>query len=128
VLSIKSRLFHFIEIGMRNELNYCRRTRSRSLAASTCRTNHAFRPVLGFKKFYNARRVVIGVELLQKLNTGQYPIHAPSAAHWMQSGAMCSLLMVNAIQPVHTLSQKPVHCVLVALVQGVAATSPLKDN
>ena len=29
-------------------------------------------PMLGFKKFYNARRVLIGVELLQKLGKGQY--------------------------------------------------------
>jgi hypothetical protein len=28
--------------------------------------------MLGFKKFYNARRVLIGVELLQKLSKGQY--------------------------------------------------------
>ena len=29
-------------------------------------------PMLGFKKFYNAKRVLIGVELLQKLSKGQY--------------------------------------------------------
>lgn len=32
----------------------------------------AVQPMLGFKKFYNARRVLIGVELLQKLNKGQF--------------------------------------------------------
>jgi transposase-like protein len=31
-------------------------------------------PMLGFKKFYNARRVLIGVELLQKLHKGQYRV------------------------------------------------------
>src|SRR5678815_1720719 len=31
-------------------------------------------PRLGFKKFYNARRVLIGVELLQKLTKGQYRV------------------------------------------------------
>ncbi len=31
-------------------------------------------PMLGFKKFYNARRVLIGVELLQKLTKGQYRV------------------------------------------------------
>jgi hypothetical protein len=30
--------------------------------------------MLGFKKFYNARRVLIGVELLQKLSKGQYRV------------------------------------------------------
>ena len=30
--------------------------------------------MLGFKKFYNARRVLIGVELLQKLHKGQYRV------------------------------------------------------
>ena len=30
--------------------------------------------MLGFKKFYNAKRVLIGVELLQKLNKGQYRV------------------------------------------------------
>jgi hypothetical protein len=30
--------------------------------------------MLGFKKFYNARRVLMGVELLQKLNKGQYRV------------------------------------------------------
>ena len=30
--------------------------------------------MLGFKKFYNARRVLIGVELLQKLTKGQYRV------------------------------------------------------
>ncbi len=31
-------------------------------------------PMLGFKKFYNARGVLIGIELLQKLSKGQYRV------------------------------------------------------
>ena len=30
--------------------------------------------MLGFKKFYNARSVLMGVELLQKLDKGQYRV------------------------------------------------------
>ena len=30
--------------------------------------------MLGFKSFYNARRVLIGIELIQKLIKGQYRI------------------------------------------------------
>jgi hypothetical protein len=29
-------------------------------------------PMLGFKKFYNARRVIMGVELMQMLHKGQF--------------------------------------------------------
>ena len=32
------------------------------------------RPMLGFKSFYNARRVLIGIELLKKLYKGQYRV------------------------------------------------------
>jgi putative transposase len=31
-------------------------------------------PMLGFQSFYNARRVLIGVELLQKIQKGQYTV------------------------------------------------------
>jgi transposase-like protein len=31
-------------------------------------------PMLGFKKFYNARRVFIGIELMQKIHKGQFPL------------------------------------------------------
>lgn len=34
------------------------------------------RPMLGFKSFYNARRVLIGIELLKKLYKGQYRVPA----------------------------------------------------
>jgi putative transposase len=33
-------------------------------------------PMLGFKLFYNARRVLIGIELLQKIVKGQYRVPA----------------------------------------------------
>ena len=35
------------------------------------------RPMLGFKTFYNARRVIIGIELAQKIHKRQFaiPIH-----------------------------------------------------
>ena len=29
-------------------------------------------PMLGFKKFYNARRVLTGIELMQKIHKGQF--------------------------------------------------------
>ena len=34
------------------------------------------RPMLGFKKFYNARRVIIGIELAQKIHKDQFAIPA----------------------------------------------------
>ena len=33
-------------------------------------------PMLGFKKFYNARRVLIGIEFMQKIHKGQYDLAA----------------------------------------------------
>lgn len=38
------------------------------------RVESRVQPMLGFKKFYNARRVLIGVELLQKLTKGQFRV------------------------------------------------------
>ena len=32
------------------------------------------RPMLGFKTFYNARRVIIGIELAQKIHKRQFEI------------------------------------------------------
>ena len=32
------------------------------------------RPMLGFKTFYNARRVIIGIELVQKIHKRQFAI------------------------------------------------------
>lgn len=39
----------------------------------------------GFKKFYNARRVLIGVELLQELNKGQYRVPRGLSGRWIPS-------------------------------------------
>ena len=35
------------------------------------------RPMLGFKAFYNARRVIIGIELAQKIHKRQFAIPIP---------------------------------------------------
>ena len=35
------------------------------------------RPMLGFKTFYNARRVIIGIELAQKIHKRQFAIQIP---------------------------------------------------
>ena len=35
------------------------------------------RPMLGFKTFYNARRVIIGIELAQKIHKRQFAIPIP---------------------------------------------------
>ena len=35
------------------------------------------RPILGFKTFYNARRVIIGIELAQKIHKRQFAIPTP---------------------------------------------------
>ena len=35
------------------------------------------RPMLGFKTFYNARRVIIGIELAQKIHKRQFVIPIP---------------------------------------------------
>ena len=34
-------------------------------------------PMLGFKTFYNARRVIIGIELAQKIHKRQFAIPIP---------------------------------------------------
>ena len=41
------------------------------------------KPMLGFKSFYNARRVLIGIELVKKLYKGQYrvPVHFGATIH-----------------------------------------------
>ena len=70
-------------MGMRNEFNlrWANRVRIRScqylnniVEQDHRRIKSRVQPMLGFKKFYNARRVLIGVELLQKLTKGQYRV------------------------------------------------------
>ena len=38
------------------------------------RVKGRLRPMLGFKTFYNARRVIIGIELTQKIHKRQFAI------------------------------------------------------
>ena len=70
-------------MGMRNEFNlrWANPVRIRScqylnniVEQDHRRIKSRVQPRLGFKKFYNARRVLIGVELLQKLTKGQYRV------------------------------------------------------
>ena len=68
-------------MGLRNEFNF-RWTNPVKIRSSKYLNNiveqdhrrikSRVQPMLGFKKFYNARRVLIGIELLQKLSKGQY--------------------------------------------------------
>ena len=41
------------------------------------RVKGRLRPMLGFKTFYNARRVIIGIELAQKIHKRQFVIPIP---------------------------------------------------
>ena len=41
------------------------------------RVQGRLRPMLGFKTFYNARRVIIGIELAQKIHKRQFAIPIP---------------------------------------------------
>ena len=41
------------------------------------RVKGRLRPMLGFKAFYNARRVIIGIELAQKIHKRQFAIPIP---------------------------------------------------
>ena len=41
------------------------------------RVKGRLRPMLGFKTFYNARRVIIGIELAQKIHKRQFAIPVP---------------------------------------------------
>ena len=70
-------------MGMRNEFNYRWdnpvKIRSRQYLNNIVEQDHRrikarVGPMLGFKKFYNARRVLIGIELMQKLVKGQYRV------------------------------------------------------
>src|SRR5918998_812261 len=70
-------------MGMRNEFNFRWENpvtiRSCKYLNNIVEQDHRriksrIQPMLGFKKFYNARRVLIGVELLQKLSKGHYQV------------------------------------------------------
>lgn len=70
-------------MGMRNEFNYRWenpvKIRSCQYLNNIVEQDHRrvkgrVGPMLGFKKFYNARRVLRGIELMQKLLKGQYRV------------------------------------------------------
>ena len=70
-------------MGLRNEFNFRWanpvKIRSSKYLNNIVEQDHRriksrVQPMLGFKKFYNARRVLIGVELLQKLSKDQYRV------------------------------------------------------
>jgi transposase-like protein len=50
-------------------------------------------PMLGFKRFFNARRVVAGVELVQKIIKGQFdvPESFESGPRWIRTRDQTSL-------------------------------------
>ena len=73
-------------MGMNGEFNY----RGRNAMKIRCcqylnnvveqdhrRVKGRLRPMLGFKTFYNARRVIIGIELAQKIHKRQFAIPIP---------------------------------------------------
>lgn len=58
-------------MGMRNEFNF---RWENPVKIRSCKYLNNIVEQLGFKKFYNPRRVLIGVELLQKISKGQYRV------------------------------------------------------
>jgi transposase-like protein len=72
-------------MGMRNEFNFRWKNpvkiRSCAYLNNIVEQDHRrikarVKPMLGFKKFYNARRVLIGIEFMQKIHKGQYDLAA----------------------------------------------------
>src|SRR3712207_2167327 len=72
-------------MGMRNEFNYhwenpvkirCCPYLNNIVEQDHRRIKFCIQPMLGFKTFYNARRVLIGIELLQKILKGQFRVPA----------------------------------------------------
>ena len=70
-------------MGMRNEFNFrwgnAVKIRSCQFLNNIVEQDHRHikarvQPMLGFKKFYNARRVLIGIEFMQKIHKGQYDL------------------------------------------------------
>ena len=82
-------------MGMRNEFNYRWenpvKIRSCQYLNNIVEQDHRrvkfrLQPMLGFRRFYNARRVIAGVELAQKIHKGQFTVPAAfgsnAAAIW----------------------------------------------
>src|ERR1051325_9626913 len=72
-------------MGMRNEFNFRGpdpvKIRSCQYLNNIVEQDHRrvkarVQPMLGFKKFYNARRVLLGIEFMQKIHKGQYDLAA----------------------------------------------------
>ena len=70
-------------IGMNGEFNYrgrnplkirCSQYLNNVVEQDHHRAKWRLRPMLGFKTFYNARRVIIGIELAQKIHKRQFAI------------------------------------------------------
>jgi putative transposase len=68
-------------MGMRNEFNYrwedpvkirCCPYLNNIVEQDHRRIKTRVQPMLGFKQFYNARRVIAGIELMQMLHKGQF--------------------------------------------------------
>jgi transposase-like protein len=80
-------------MGMRNEFNYrwehpvkiraCQYLNN-IVEQDHRRVKFRVQPMLGFKSFYNARRVLIGIELMQKIIKGQFRI-TPRVGHNLAS-------------------------------------------
>lgn len=72
-------------MGMRNEFNYrwtnpvkmrCCQYLNNIVEQDHRRIKARVEPMRGFKKFYNARRVLMGIEFMQKLHKGQFDLTA----------------------------------------------------
>ena len=72
-------------MGMQNEFNFrwanAVKIRSCQFLNNIVEQEHRriqarVQPMLGFKKFYNARRVLIGIEFMQKIHKDQYNLAA----------------------------------------------------
>ena len=72
-------------MGMRNEFNFrwanpvkirCCPYLNNVVEQDHRRIKSRVQPMLGFKKFYNARRVLIGIEFMQKIHKGQFNLVA----------------------------------------------------
>jgi len=72
-------------MGMRNEFNYrwenpvkirCGQYLNNIVEQDHRRIKFRVQPMLGFKTFYNARRVLVGIELMQKIVKGQFRVPA----------------------------------------------------
>src|SRR5262245_36301706 len=84
-------MLHSARMGMRNEFNYrwenTVKIRSCPYLNNIVEQDHRrvkFRvqPMLGFKTFSNARRVLIGIELMQKIIKGQFRVPAHFASEF----------------------------------------------